>query len=135
VTTPIRQQFRPEDFADAQSAASKVDYSFQQVRTQLNTLGARQVVTLDFINNPANFPFNMPRLRLDNVVGFAVLACVNKGSPSVPQNTPEQVANVAWDKVVSPGPNGTQLVGYRLVSMTGLTVGDRYTLTLEAVGG
>ena len=92
MTTPIRQQFRPEDFADAQSAASKVDYSFQQVRTQLNTLGARQVVTLDFINNPANFPFNMPRLRLDNVAGFAVLACVNKGTPSVPQNTPEQVA-------------------------------------------
>ena len=135
MTTPIRQQFRPEDFANPNDAASKVDYSFQQVRTQLGALGRRQVVVLDFVNNPANFPFNMPRLRLDNVVGFAVLACVNKGTPSVPQNSPEQVANVAWDKVVSPGPGGTQLVGYRLVSMTGLTVGDRYNLTLEAVGG
>lgn len=135
MTTPIRQQFRPEDFADAQSAASKVDYSFQQVRTQLNTLGQRQVVVLDFINNASNFPFNMPRLRLDGVAGFAVLACVDKGTTAAPTNTPVQVANVAWDKVVSPGPNGTQLVGYRLVSMTGLTSGNRYTLTLEAVGG
>jgi len=135
VTTPIRQQFRPEDFADAQSAASKVDYSFQQVRTQLGALGQRQVVVLDFVNNPANFPFNMPRLRLDNVVGFAVLACVDKGTTSAPTNTPAQVANVAWDKVVSPGQGGAQLVGYRLTSMTGLTSGNRYLLTLEAVGG
>ena len=135
MTTPIRQQFRPEDFASPEDAASKIDYSFQQVRQQLGTLGARQVVKVSFVNDPANFPFNLPRLRLDKVAGFAVLACVNNGTPSVPQNTPEQVANVAWDKVTTPGPGGTQLVGYRLVSMTGLTVGDRYTLTLEAVGG
>ena len=39
MTTPIRQQFRPEDFANPADAASKVDYSFQQVRNQLGALG------------------------------------------------------------------------------------------------
>ena len=131
MTTPIRQQFRPEDFADAQSAASKVDYSFQQVRTQLGAIGARQVLRLDFVYTATLLPMLMPQIRLDKVAGFTVLGAADAGTSTAPVNppTPALVA-IAWDKVLQAG-----RTAYRITSASGLTAGHRYLLTLEAVGG
>ncbi len=134
---PLRQQFRPEDFGDPQSAASKVDRSFQEVGKQLGQLGARQVVRVDFINAAASFPVKLSQVRLDKVAGFAVLGCWDAGTSAAPLSppTPVQVSSLAWEKVMSPGPAGAPVPGYQIRSMAGLTTGNRYTLTLEAVGG
>ena len=129
--TPIRQQFRPQDFKDAESAASKVDFSFQQVARQLNTVSNRQVLKVDFTNTSA-FPLTLPQVRLDKVAGFLVLAAVDNGTATAPTNppTPVQVSSVAWDKVMQ-----GDRPAYRITTCAGLTASHRYTLTLEAVGG
>ncbi len=131
MTTPIRQQFRPEDFASPEDAASKIDYSFQQVRTQLSALNRRQLVVLDFVYDSSAWPMLIPQVRLDKVAGFVVLSAGDCGTVAAPVSPPTPtVVGIAWDKVAQEG-----RPAYRLTAASGLTAAHRYLITLEAVGG
>ena len=131
MTTPLRQQFRPGDFDTAANAASKIDYSFQQINRQLGALGNRQVLTVSFVGT-ASFPVFIPQIRLDKVAGFIILRATDAGAGAAPTAppTPIETQNLMWQKVEQQGRPAYQITG-----MSGLTAGHRYTLTLEAVGG
>jgi hypothetical protein len=135
VKTPQRQQFRPSDFESAESAASKLDYSFQQVREQFIDQGARQILNLDFVYSAAIMPLVLPQIRLDKVAGFNVLACAGNGTVTVPIAPPLLVpALVTWDKTDQQGRPAWRLRSL-YVAVGGAMTGHRYTLTLEAIGG
>ncbi len=129
--TPTRYQFDAEDFAKPAQAAQKLNDVLDEVTRQLVAYSARQVVSVSFVA-ATPLPNIVISLRLDKVAGFNVLQALDGGTLAAPisPGAPVSLGNLAWEKTTQNG-----VSGYRVLDISGLVAGNRYTLTLEAVGG